>query len=107
MHPDEVVEIAIQDLRAHLPHAHAPGAGSAFVDEERGAARGLFRALWRRYLEGWSWYARAGLTPPAAEAFTIRAPDRTTAEVRTADDGVAGIVALAPAVAALPARRAS
>jgi hypothetical protein len=62
MHPDEAVDIALQDLHATL--------NSAVVVRSVAAARpdSPLRALWRRYIDGWTWYAASGLTPPAPEA---------------------------------------
>ncbi len=61
MHPDEAVDLAIQDLRAiGAAHPVPMRSGSAF----HLAARGL----WRRYLGAWAWYVRDGRTPPADTA---------------------------------------
>jgi hypothetical protein len=67
MHPDEAVELAMQDLRAleaqPSPHAARP-------------AGGALSSLWGRYLEGWTWYVREGRTPPAAAVEVGHLPQR-------------------------------
>ncbi|HSU15480.1 hypothetical protein [Longimicrobium sp.] len=67
MHPDDAVDIVLQDLHSALHPVTAV--------RVRPAARPMspLAALWRRYVEGWKWYAAAGLTPPAPEAgFPLR-----------------------------------
>ncbi|HEX6751527.1 MAG TPA: hypothetical protein VF092_29815 [Longimicrobium sp.] len=66
MHPDDAVDLALQDLRS-LTHPAA-------VDG-RIAARtpSLLRAVWRRYVDGWKWYAASELAvPEPAAAFPLR-----------------------------------
>jgi hypothetical protein len=61
MHPDEAVDLAIQDLRAiGAAHPVPMRSGSPF--------HLLARGLWRRYLDAWTWYVRDGRTPPADSA---------------------------------------
>jgi|GEM_PF-2989475 len=59
MHPDEAVDLAIQDLRAR---------GAAHPAAMRSDSPPL--TLWRRYLGAWTWYVRDGRTPPADIAET-------------------------------------
>lgn len=63
MHPDDAVDIALQDLHAAL---HPAVVARASIAAARPASP--LRALWRRYIDGWTWYAASGLTPPAPEA---------------------------------------
>src|SRR4051812_8780244 len=62
MHPDEAAGIALQDLHA----THSAAAVRLSIAAVRPASP--LRALWRRYIDGWTWYAASGLTPPAPEA---------------------------------------
>ena len=81
MHPDDAVDLALQDLRSLTRTdatvvPRAPESGSPLL------------AAWRRWMDGWKWYASADLTPPAAEpAFpmqrmTAPAPLARTAAVK-------------------------
>jgi len=68
MHPDEAVDIALQDLHISLGlRTVAP------ADEHRPwLARAVMRVL-RRWMDGWTWYARQGLAPAASEpVFPLR-----------------------------------
>jgi hypothetical protein len=81
MHPDEVVDLALHDLREHMPGHHGAAAPAHSLSAR---APGFFASLWSRYLEGWSWYVRAGFAPPAADAFPLArersaSPDRRRA----------------------------
>jgi hypothetical protein len=55
MHPDEAVDLAIQDLRAR---------GAAHPLPMRSDSPLSPLTLWRRYLGAWTWYVRDGRTPP-------------------------------------------
>jgi hypothetical protein len=55
MHPDDAVELAMRDLRALTRPAFVPAAR----DRDRG-----MRAAWRRYMDGWRWYAASELALP-------------------------------------------
>lgn len=68
MHPDEVVDLALHDLREHMPRHYAAAAPAR---SSSARAPGFLSSLWSRYLEGWSWYVRAGFAPPAADAFPL------------------------------------
>jgi hypothetical protein len=78
MHPDEAVDIALQDLRSltrieatRVRHAPAPVSPLATV--------------WRRYVDGWKWYAAADFAPPAAEpAYPLRRHRAARPAARTA-----------------------
>ena len=111
MHPDEVVDIAIQDLRSHLPHhAHAPTPGDAVpYAAPRRREPGLLHALWSRYTAGWSWYVRSGLTPPATEPYPLAARDTVPVTPAVIELGLAPDqpAATLPIAAAPVARRAS
>lgn len=61
MHPDEAVDLAIQDLRAI-------GAAHPVPMRSPSPFHLLARGLWRRYLGAWTWYVRDGRTPPADSA---------------------------------------
>lgn len=82
MHPDDAVELALQDLRS-LTHPLS----AAMLPAPRPVSPLL--AAWRRYLEGWKWYAaselalpeagpsvprRARPVPPAARMVRVSAP---------------------------------
>lgn len=84
MHPQEAVDLAIQDLRGRNA-AHPvpmPTDSPLYL---------LTRGLWRRYLSAWTWYVRDGHTPPADSAevghlervgiFPARAPRRVPESV--------------------------
>jgi len=58
MHPQEAVDLAIQDLRAHHAAHPVPVRSASSIHL-------LARGLWRRYLGAWTWYVRDGRTPPA------------------------------------------
>ena len=62
MHTDDAADLALQDLRS-LAHP----AAAAALPAPRPASSPL-RALWRRYLDGWKWYAASGLALPEASA---------------------------------------
>ncbi|HEX8246275.1 MAG TPA: hypothetical protein VF541_22415 [Longimicrobium sp.] len=62
MHPDDAVDLALQDLRS-LTHQ----AAAVALPAPRLAPSPL-RALWRRYVHGWTWYAASGLALPEASA---------------------------------------
>lgn len=55
MHPDEAVQIAIQDLRSHGRHAPPPAA----------PARSIASALLHAYFGALRWYVQDGRTPAA------------------------------------------
>jgi hypothetical protein len=61
MHPDEAVDLTIQNLRvSNAAHPVPMRSGSPL--------HLLFRGLWRRYLGAWTWYVRDGRTPPSDSA---------------------------------------
>ncbi len=78
MHPDDAVDLALQDLRSLTHPAAADG---------RIAVRtpSLLRAVWRRYVEGWKWYAAAELAvPEPSAAFPLRRVDAAAPALRRA-----------------------
>ncbi|HET7461620.1 MAG TPA: hypothetical protein VFJ82_10235 [Longimicrobium sp.] len=78
MHPDEAVDLALQDL--HISLGFRPVAPSA--PQTPWLARMAGRLL-RAWMDGWTWYARQGFAPAAAEpAFPLRAPSTPRRAVR-------------------------
>jgi hypothetical protein len=68
MHPDEAVDLALQDL--HISPGFRPVAPSA--PQTPWLARMVSRLL-RAWMDGWTWYARQGFAPAAAEpVFPLR-----------------------------------
>ena len=81
MHPDDAVELALQDLRS-LTH---PVAAAAVLSAPRPASP--LRAAWRRYLDGWKWYAASDLALPEAGPSVsrrVRPPASSARNVRVA-----------------------
>ena len=74
MHPDDAVDLALQDLRS-LTHPRYTARGT-------GRASGL-RAAWRRYMDGWTWYAASELALPEAAAGVPARRASAPAQVRT------------------------
>ncbi|MBV9109682.1 MAG: hypothetical protein JO306_09780 [Gemmatimonadetes bacterium] len=74
MHPDEAVDLALQDLRA-LTHPGYTASGTRRAS--------WLRAAWRRYMDGWTWYAASELALPEpgagapARRVSVPAPART------------------------------
>jgi hypothetical protein len=78
MHPDDAVDLALQDLRS-LTH---PAAAVPRFPAARPASPLL--GAWRRYLDGWKWYAAAELAPPEpGPAFPLRRGERAAPAPRT------------------------
>jgi hypothetical protein len=79
MHPDDAVDLALQDLRS-LTH---PAAAVLPFPPARPASPLLM--AWRRYMEGWKWYAAAELAlPEPGPAFPPRTRATTSARSRRA-----------------------
>lgn len=62
MHPDEAVDLALQDLHISLGFRTV----SPAAPQTPWLARAVTRLL-RAWMDGWTWYARQGFAPAAAE----------------------------------------
>lgn len=69
MHPDEAVDLALQDLHISLGFRPMPPT----APQTPWLARVVSRLL-RAWMDGWTWYARQGFAPAAPEpVFPLRA----------------------------------
>ena len=73
MYPDEAVDLALQDLRS-LTRAGYTARGNGRTS--------WLRAAWRRYVDGWTWYAASELALPEAAAGVPAPRTRVASPVR-------------------------
>lgn len=79
MHPDEAVDLALQDLHISL----GLRAVEPVTEHRPWLARAVTRLL-RAWMAGWTWYARHGLAPASVEpVFPLRPRVRREALLRS------------------------